>query len=72
MLISPLQLSRNRVDDLSPEKASYPYIERRNLKDEAKMPKFKSTSEALKIVHNKDQIRNIGIIAHVDHGIRLA
>ncbi|MDV3294039.1 MAG: GTP-binding protein, partial [Nitrososphaerales archaeon] len=32
------------------------------------MPKFKSTAEALKIVHNKDQIRNLGIIAHVDHG----
>ena len=32
------------------------------------MPKFKSTSEALKIVHNREQIRNLGIIAHVDHG----
>ncbi len=32
------------------------------------MPKFKTTSEALKLVHTKDQIRNIGIIAHVDHG----
>jgi elongation factor 2 len=32
------------------------------------MPKFKSTTEALKIVHNRDQIRNLGIIAHVDHG----
>jgi elongation factor 2 len=32
------------------------------------MPKFKTTAEALKIVHNKDQIRNLGIIAHVDHG----
>jgi hypothetical protein len=29
------------------------------------MPKFKTTTEALKIVHNKDQIRNLGIIAHV-------
>jgi hypothetical protein len=29
------------------------------------MPKFKTTAEALKIVHNKDQIRNLGIIAHV-------
>jgi elongation factor 2 len=36
------------------------------------MPKFKSTSEALKLVHNKDQIRNLGIIAHVDHGNSLA
>jgi len=32
------------------------------------MPKFKTTAEALKIVHNQDQIRNLGIIAHVDHG----
>jgi elongation factor 2 len=32
------------------------------------MPKFKTTAEALKIVHTKDQIRNLGIIAHVDHG----
>src|SRR5271157_4696221 len=32
------------------------------------MPRFKTTSEALKIVHNREQIRNIGIIAHVDHG----
>jgi len=32
------------------------------------MPKFKTTAEALKIVHNKNQIRNLGIIAHVDHG----
>ncbi|HXW37650.1 MAG TPA: elongation factor EF-2 [Nitrososphaerales archaeon] len=32
------------------------------------MPRFKTTAEALKIVHNKDQIRNLGIIAHVDHG----
>lgn len=30
------------------------------------MPKFKTTAEALKIVHNRDQIRNLGIIAHVD------
>ena len=32
------------------------------------MPRFKTTSEALKIVHTQDQIRNLGIIAHVDHG----
>lgn len=32
------------------------------------MPKFKTTAEALKIVHNQDQIRNLGIIAHV--GVR--
>ena len=30
------------------------------------MPRFKTTAEALKIVHNRDQIRNLGIIAHVD------
>jgi elongation factor 2 len=32
------------------------------------MPKFKSTQEILKIIGNKDQIRNFGVIAHVDHG----
>ena len=32
------------------------------------MPRFKSSADILKIVSNKDQIRNIGIIAHVDHG----
>ncbi len=32
------------------------------------MPRFKTTKEILKIAGNKDQIRNIGIIAHVDHG----
>jgi elongation factor 2 len=32
------------------------------------MPRFKSTTEALKIVSKRDQIRNLGIIAHVDHG----
>jgi len=33
-----------------------------------KMPKFKSTQDILKIIGNKDQIRNFGVIAHVDHG----
>ncbi|WP_042666764.1 elongation factor EF-2 [Desulfurococcus amylolyticus] len=32
------------------------------------MVKFKQTSEVLKIMGNIEQIRNIGITAHVDHG----
>jgi len=32
------------------------------------MVKYKSTIEVLKIIKNKDQIRNFGVIAHVDHG----
>jgi elongation factor 2 len=32
------------------------------------MAKFKSTIEVLKIINNKEQIRNFGVIAHVDHG----
>ncbi len=32
------------------------------------MPRFKSSADILKILSNKEQIRNIGIIAHVDHG----
>jgi elongation factor 2 len=32
------------------------------------MPKFKSTQDILRIIGNKDQIRNFGVIAHVDHG----
>ncbi len=32
------------------------------------LPKFKSTQEILKTISNKDQIRNFGVIAHVDHG----
>ena len=32
------------------------------------MPKFKSTQDILRIIDHKDQIRNFGVIAHVDHG----
>jgi len=32
------------------------------------MVKYKSTEQVLKIIHNKKQIRNFGVIAHVDHG----
>ncbi|MEM3463512.1 MAG: elongation factor EF-2 [Candidatus Bathyarchaeia archaeon] len=32
------------------------------------MPRFKQTSEVLKLMHKKEDIRNIGIIAHIDHG----
>ncbi|MGQ9623906.1 MAG: GTP-binding protein [Candidatus Bathycorpusculaceae bacterium] len=32
------------------------------------MPKFKQTSEILKLMNKKESIRNIGIIAHIDHG----
>lgn len=32
------------------------------------MPKSKSIVDILKVVGNKKQIRNFGVIAHVDHG----
>ncbi len=32
------------------------------------MPRFRQTSEILKLMERKDNIRNIGIIAHIDHG----
>jgi elongation factor 2 len=32
------------------------------------MPRFKQTEEILKLMHNRDKVRNIGIIAHIDHG----
>lgn len=32
------------------------------------MPRFKQTGEILKLMHNREKVRNIGIIAHIDHG----
>ncbi|MEM2915275.1 MAG: GTP-binding protein, partial [Candidatus Bathyarchaeia archaeon] len=32
------------------------------------MPRYKTTEEVLRLANNRDQIRNMGIIAHVDHG----
>ncbi len=32
------------------------------------MPRYKQVSEILKLMGNLEQVRNIGIIAHVDHG----
>ncbi|RLI22616.1 elongation factor EF-2 [Candidatus Bathyarchaeota archaeon] len=32
------------------------------------MPKFRQTSEILRLMSRKEDIRNIGIIAHIDHG----
>jgi elongation factor 2 len=32
------------------------------------MPRFRQTSEILKLMANKRSIRNIGIVAHIDHG----
>jgi elongation factor 2 len=32
------------------------------------MPRFRQTSEILKLMANKESIRNIGIVAHIDHG----
>lgn len=32
------------------------------------MPRFKQLGEIQKLMHDKERIRNIGIIAHIDHG----
>jgi len=32
------------------------------------MPRFRQLSEILKLMKDKDRIRNVGIIAHIDHG----
>jgi elongation factor 2 len=32
------------------------------------MPRFKQTDEILKLMHDREKVRNIGIIAHIDHG----
>jgi elongation factor 2 len=32
------------------------------------LPKFKTTEEIMRTIANKDQVRNFGVIAHVDHG----
>ena len=32
------------------------------------MPRFRQTTEILRLMSNKQNIRNIGIIAHIDHG----
>ena len=32
------------------------------------MTKYKSTDQVMKIISDKERIRNFGVIAHVDHG----
>jgi elongation factor 2 len=32
------------------------------------MPKFRQTAEILRLMNEKERIRNIGIVAHIDHG----
>jgi elongation factor 2 len=45
-------------------------VEHRKIKVQGKivMPKFRQTAEILKLMGRKDVIRNVGIIAHIDHG----
>jgi len=44
------------------------YTKRRDYGDKNNMPKFRQTAEILKLMSKKEDIRNIGIIAHIDHG----
>ncbi|MGC9346038.1 MAG: elongation factor EF-2, partial [Candidatus Bathyarchaeales archaeon] len=44
------------------------YRKRRDYGDKNNMPKFRQTAEILKLMSKKEDIRNIGIIAHIDHG----
>ncbi len=32
------------------------------------MPRFRQTAEILRLMRKKEQVRNIGIVAHIDHG----
>jgi elongation factor 2 len=32
------------------------------------MPKFRQTEELLKLMEKKERIRNVGVVAHIDHG----
>ncbi|HVP92998.1 MAG TPA: GTP-binding protein [Acidobacteriota bacterium] len=32
------------------------------------MPKFRQTAEILRLMRDKERIRNVGIVAHIDHG----
>jgi elongation factor 2 len=34
------------------------------------MPRFKQTGDILRLMGSKEDIRNVGIIAHIDHGKR--
>lgn len=32
------------------------------------MVRFKQTEEVIKLMKNREQVRNVGTLAHVDHG----